>query len=219
MSELLTWTETNGEIRQHVDAEGATADREQMVPRTMDREALYAALVLSKAKIEPGLTEDEIDAVEARFGFQFPPDYGMLLSLGLPTGESWPDWRNGDEALLRDRLALPVDDLVWEISARDLWWPAWGDRPDSSEVAAAIGRRHLESLAPLISIHAYRYLSSYGDQPGNPVFSYFGGSDIICFSTDLLEYFRDQFSRPQVARTDPRGRARRIPFWSDFTGR
>ncbi|MCF2533189.1 hypothetical protein [Yinghuangia soli] len=56
------------------------------------------------AAIEPGLTAEELDDVEARFGFRFAADHRVFLSAGLPLGDGWPDWRHGSDEDLRGRL-------------------------------------------------------------------------------------------------------------------
>jgi len=52
-------------------------------------------------KVEPGLTEDELRAVERAVGAPLPPDLALLLSAGLPSGEDFPDWRVDPEGEMR----------------------------------------------------------------------------------------------------------------------
>ena len=49
---------------------------------------------------DTGLTDTEVEAAESRFGIRFPPDLRAFLQTALPRGESFPDWRTGDEAAL-----------------------------------------------------------------------------------------------------------------------
>jgi hypothetical protein len=60
-----------------------------------------------------GLSDAEILAIEARFGFRFPPDLRAFLQTELPQGERFPDWRSGNEADLREWLEI---DQKWSIS-------------------------------------------------------------------------------------------------------
>ncbi len=65
------------------------------------------------AEIGPGLSERELDAVEAQFGFTFSADHRVFLAAGLPHGSrSWPDWRNGDPEDLAARLSRPVEGVL-----------------------------------------------------------------------------------------------------------
>lgn len=45
---------------------------------------------LGHTEIRPGLTEQELTDVEARFGFEFADDHRAFLGVGLPTGEAGP---------------------------------------------------------------------------------------------------------------------------------
>lgn len=44
-------------------------------------------------RLDPGLTDAEIQSVQDRFGFQFPPDLRSVLERFLPVGEYFLDWR------------------------------------------------------------------------------------------------------------------------------
>ncbi|MGR6998797.1 hypothetical protein ACU686_12820 [Yinghuangia aomiensis] len=79
------------------------------------------------ADVGPGLSEHELDDVEARFGFRFAADHRVFLAAGLPHGSpSWPDWRHGDPENLRARLSWPVDGVLFDVHINGFWHPAWG---------------------------------------------------------------------------------------------
>jgi hypothetical protein len=44
---------------------------------------------------ESGLTAQELEAIEDRYGFRFPADLREFLSLGLPVSDDFPNWRTG----------------------------------------------------------------------------------------------------------------------------
>ncbi|GGV48209.1 hypothetical protein GCM10010495_77450 [Kitasatospora herbaricolor] len=48
-----------------------------------------------------------LDGVEARFGCRFAADHRGFLGAGLPLGEGWPDWRDGDPVALRGTGTRP----------------------------------------------------------------------------------------------------------------
>src|SRR5688572_26160989 len=79
---------------------------------------------------EPGLTDAEIERVEATFGFRFPPDLRAFLQTALPRGEEFPDWRSGDETSLRAWLDAPAEGICFDVEHNDFWLPEWGSRPD-----------------------------------------------------------------------------------------
>ncbi|MEV0282323.1 hypothetical protein AB0I22_38980 [Streptomyces sp. NPDC050610] len=70
-----------------------------------------------RAEIGPGLSEQELDAIEARFGFMFSADHRVFLAAGLPLGSRhWPDWRNGHPEDLAGRLAQPVEGVLFDTA-------------------------------------------------------------------------------------------------------
>jgi hypothetical protein len=46
-----------------------------------------------------GLTDAEVEEVEARFGFRFPEDLRAFLQTALPRGEGFPDWPRGSRTV------------------------------------------------------------------------------------------------------------------------
>jgi hypothetical protein len=44
-------------------------------------------------QFEPGLSDTEVDEIQQRFGFTFPPDFREFLQLMVPIGRPFIDWR------------------------------------------------------------------------------------------------------------------------------
>src|SRR5947209_1422693 len=92
-----------GRSRAKVDSDGSRGDAvatsvwHHLVDQLRDRGITFDA----------GLTDAEVEVAEARFGIRFPPDLRAFLQTGLPCGQSFPDWRAGDPAMLRAWLDLP----------------------------------------------------------------------------------------------------------------
>ena len=76
--------------------------------------------------VEDGLTETETRDTEYRFGFHFPPDLRALLQTGLPVGDRFPDWRDGDEERLRSDLNWPLEGMQFDIQNNVFWLTEWG---------------------------------------------------------------------------------------------
>ncbi len=144
------------------------------------------------ATLEPGLTDAEVAGIEARFGFRFPPDLRAMLQAFLPSGRSYPDWRNGSDADLRDRLDLPTRGVLFDVEHNAFWLPEWGDRPTDLESAKAVVSRLIAGAPKLIPICQHRMMPDEPHEPGNPVFS-FHQTDIICCGQDLAEYLHYDF--------------------------
>ncbi len=69
-------------------------------------------------QVDRGLGDAEFSEIEARYAIVFPPDLRALLAIGLPIGNGFVDWRNGDESKIRERLAWPLESALFVLN---LW--------------------------------------------------------------------------------------------------
>lgn len=53
---------------------------------------------------EPGLSDPELEKVQSKWGFVFPPDLRRFLQFALPVSHHFVDWRRGDESAIRLRM-------------------------------------------------------------------------------------------------------------------
>lgn len=147
-----------------------------------------------------GMTEAEIEQVEARYAVRFTPDHREFLrvlhTLNQPTtyveeaSESgledrterllFPNWLT-DESEIRIRLAQPHEDL------HKHWLPEWGPKPASEEERAAGFAQQFSQAPALLPLQGHRYMVSEPLQPGNPVLSMMG-TDIIVYGWNLRSY-------------------------------
>ncbi|MGI8688255.1 MAG: hypothetical protein ACR2M3_06710 [Thermomicrobiales bacterium] len=173
---------------------------------------------------EPGLTDKEVDAIERRCSFQFPPDLLMFLQriypLGRPipdnphvimAGGSFPDWRNAPGNYLEQRFEAVLNGIFFDIE-HGFWNSAWGAKPADVADACDIARRELAKAPALIPLFAHRFMPNEPLLAGNPVFS-FHQTDIIYYGFDLADYFTREFGapRPSWASASPRV----IRVWTD----
>jgi hypothetical protein len=101
--------------------------------------------------------------------------------------------------------------VLSEVSQLSFWWPEWGQRPEEASAAVAIAQARLAEVPPLVPLHAYRFISSMPELPGNPVLSVYG-TDVICIARDLPDYFRREFHDGYAGQPPRNGR--QIVFWS-----
>ncbi|MEU6688136.1 hypothetical protein [Streptomyces sp. NPDC046832] len=172
------------------------------------------ALLSARVEVKRGMNEEELDHVEERWGFRFAPEHRTLLSAGLPTGSrSWPDWRDGDPKDLAERLARPVDGVLFDVEHNAFWHPDWEPRPAGTQDAVEVARTYLAKVPVMVPIYSHRYLMADPDRTGTPVLS-MHQTDIIYYGTDLVDYFHHEFGHSVPT---PEGHQyATIPFWSYF---
>ena len=171
-------------------------------------------------RLEPGLSETELNSVQYRFSFKFCAGHRRLLSLVLPTdsadgsSDSWPDWRSGSDEDLRTRLNWPVEGVIFDVLKNGFWLASWGARPVTAAEAAAKGREMLETVPRMVPIYGHRYLPADPAPENPPVFSIYQ-TDVIYYGDDLLDYVAHEF-RVGPLHASPITEHRRVPFWSDL---
>jgi hypothetical protein len=163
-----------------------------------------------RVEFDIGLTNAEVTTVENRFGFRFPPDLRELLQTALPRGPQFPDWRSGDEAVLRGWLDSPRRGILFDIEYNGFWLKEWGPRPGSLDEALQAASELVEAAPRLIPIFMHRMIPDEPGLPGNPVFSVHQ-TDIIHYGFDLTDYLRHEFHLP--GREPWPERVRTIRFW------
>jgi hypothetical protein len=170
---------------------------------------------------ESGLTAGEVQQIESRFSFAFPPDYRAFLMHSLPVSDQFVNWRNTEEkwrnteeTKIHHRLAWPLEGICFDIEYNAFWLPEWGQRPKELQDAFAIAREAVAQAPVLIPIYSHRYIPALPAEAGNPIFSVYQ-TDIIYYGRDLSEYIENEFAQAfgkDYARlSEP---IRPITFWS-----
>ncbi|MER7850411.1 hypothetical protein ABTZ03_41515 [Kitasatospora sp. NPDC096077] len=180
-------------------------------PAAAVAEELRRLQQLLPAELGPGLSERELDEVEARFGFRFAADHRVFLAAGLPYGSpSWPDWRHGDPAELRAWLARPVEGVLFDVEHNGFWHPNWGPEPAGRPEALRIAAAELADVPQLVPVYGHRYLPGTAGEFGHPVLSVHQ-TDAVYYGNDLADYLRYEFT----GRSAGLSRARAtVGFWS-----
>ncbi|MEW2577267.1 hypothetical protein [Streptomyces syringium] len=172
--------------------------------------------------IEPGLSDDEFERIEAEYGFRFSADHRAFLAAGLPVSsppeegntwdKPWPDWRSGSPDDLRSHLAWPADGVLLAVQ-HGYWHASWGTRPAESENARAIAENHMATVPQLAPLYAHRFLPAGGTH-GHPVLSVWG-TDVIYYGEDLAEYISHEFEEGHEHSEDWNPQAD-VAFWQDL---
>ena len=160
--------------------------------------------------IAPGLTEAEFAAIEHEFGFTFAADHRAFLAAGVPSGRGWPDWRGPDRAALRERLAVPVNGVLFDVVENDFWYGGWGPRPGAGEAAVVAARAFLLTAPRMIPIFAHRYLPAVTS--GHPVLSIYQ-TDVVFYGNDIDDWLNREF---QLGRPAAESKRATVPFWRDL---
>ncbi len=148
-----------------------------------------------RVDFEAGLTNEECDDCEQRFGFRFPPDLRQFLQTALPRGPQFPDWRSGDEARLREWLDVPRQGVLFDVQHNGFWLEEWGGRPPDPADAVSVANAHVQGAPTLVPIFSHRMIPDEPYLPGNPVLSVHQ-TDIIYYGFNLADYLRHEFDLP-----------------------
>ncbi|MHB8958536.1 MAG: SMI1/KNR4 family protein [Candidatus Limnocylindrales bacterium] len=181
-----------------------------------------------------GMSESDIDIVEAMFGVRLPSAYREFLrtlhtpdpplaALAVRGGRLvrvearlFPDW-TGPTTPLLTAFEAPLEGLLRGV-ALGRWHPAWGERPDDAR--DRIRRvRALAAAAPrLIPFAGERYLAAVPGRDDGPVFAVHG-ADMALMAPDLRRGLLRELGLGDSGDPDLGDAAstavERIPFWSD----
>src|SRR5262249_6633665 len=159
----------------------------------MDLEHYKNGLERAGVLFASGLSESEINQIQRRYHFLFPPDLKNFLMFALPISHKFINWRDASEQMISERLSWPYEGMYFDIEHNSFWLEEWGQRPASLDEAFSVARKAVEHAPTLIPICSHRYIPDRPNEAGNPVFSVYQ-TDIICYGGDLAEYLENEFS-------------------------
>lgn len=165
---------------------------------------------------EPGLSDVELDAAQARVSMRFAPLWCAVLRevhpVVVPTGQRdrhpstrwtrFPDWRLRDVAALIDLVAAPLEGLLFDVENNGFWWHEWGEPPDHGSERLAIARSRAMSIPLLMPLWDHWYVA--GDDL-SPVFNIVR-TDIYTPAASLASLVLGEDLRAPHS----------VPFWSDL---
>ena len=180
---------------------------------------LIRDLTAAGIRFEDPLADAEVVVVQDRFGFVFPEDLRAFLQTALPVSRRFPDWRfpdwrSGDEAELRRQLAWPLEGLEFDVR-NNLWSDCWGPRPEAIADRLKVVRAWVADAPTLITVYGHRYMPERPSTAGNPVLSVYQ-SDMMRYGSDLADYLRNEFLRPEDEMIRVREDVRPVEGWQAF---
>jgi hypothetical protein len=162
--------------------------------------------------LAPGLSDEEIERIQERFDFIFPPDLKELLQFALPVNNGFVDWRSSSEREILDRMNWPFEGICFDIVHNGFWPHSWGKKPDRLDESIEVARSNVRKAPKLIPIFSHRYLPDIPSEAGNPIFSVYQ-TDIIIYGSDLRNYLEHEFGRESV-----HDNSKYVEFWSEIVG-
>jgi hypothetical protein len=97
----------------------------------MDRAFCKNKLEQAGVVFADGLTEPEVRRAEESYALSFPPDLKTFLLFALPTGKSWPNWREIDSPIIQQMLNWPYEGICFDIENNVFWPQKWGSKPST----------------------------------------------------------------------------------------
>lgn len=179
-------------------------------------------------RFDPGLSDAEIERIETRCGFAFPPDLREFYQQGVPRlrtmhgheSTDFPNWRKAPVTVYRESQQRLLRDLTalagWTVEPATAYWPThlFGAMPDGVRQRKAVITGVIGAAPTLLPIYGHRYLPVLPGAAGNPVFSIMDSTDIIYYGHDLFGYFVREFGIEPVAPSPAAPRP--IPFWTEL---
>ena len=177
---------------------------------------------------EDGLTNEEIQEIESKFGFQFPPDLKQFYQLALPVSYKEVDdvgkftlWGKaltdkGEAETISYFQEWIFEGIKFDVLTNSFWMDAWGEKPSDQDEQIKIARKHFDQAPRLIPIFEHRCMSSIPHEEGNPVFSIWQ-TDSIVYGANLNDYLEREFHLKDFKDTNINPTSeKQIPFWSDM---
>ncbi len=196
-----------------------------MKPNLMNKQQIdFLVNEMKKAGIKfgDGLTDKEVELIENKFNFQFPPDLKVFLQNKLPFCEGFVNWRwalhsKTQYNLVVERINWTLDGMLFDVEHGKWYENFWGEQPKTLEEKIAKVTDLYKTYPKLIPIFSHRYIPSTPNKVGNPVFSVHQ-TDIVYYGNDLASYFSNEFyfELDDKLFNRPKKPNRTIAFWGEL---
>lgn len=180
----------------------------------------------------PGLSEEEIDAIERREGVPLAADFRLYLrhlrgtdrprvgarfdgATLVPTQRpGFYDWKDGLREIeaARDNV---LEGLVFDVEHNGLWLDELGEKPPEPGARREALAAAVAAAPRLLPLFEHRALVAQPPRVGNPVLSIMQ-SDLIIYGEDLRAYLLNELGAMIGVEREPVTRAPELEFWGQF---
>jgi len=186
------------------------------------QEVLVSAAADRKVTLTEGLSDDEVDALEERYGWCFPPEMLEFLQAGVPIGGGWHDWH----ALVAPEVVDTVKEVIRNhctpVEEEDHYyygndWAPAGEKTWDKAIELAT------KTYPVIPIRGHRCIATGPSGTlGLPVISMHQCSDNIPYGKNFWDWLACDNGLPEGT-VPPEWRevsvpCEELPFWQHWIG-
>ena len=187
----------------------------------MNCEKMMDKLRKTGITFEPGMSGSELDRAEHVFPFRFPKEIRHFLSVGVPVGSSFFDYRDiseenvkrfyefqaSIERSFRFDLENNREDML-EMLGQKLGIVQDSDTFDDAVI------KYLNQSVRLIPFYAHRcFFDGMDDQP---IVSFWQTVDTILYGRNFENYLEHEFLKKERILEDAENRMKDIGIWGDI---
>ena len=160
---------------------------------------------------KPGLSNKDIEEIEARLDLRFPQEFHQFLRVLNTTDKGYRafgyrgstfaqsadrpifyDWKNG-QGEIRTAWKWVLDGLIFDVQHNALWLESWGNKPEGEEAQRRVLSELIETAPALLPVSGHRCMINHPLSYGCPVISIMQ-ADIIMYGVNLQDYLQKDFS-------------------------
>lgn len=118
-----------------------------------------------------GYTQTELDDIQAKWNFCFPPDLVELYRERRRVMDHSFDWLTESDEKIQAAIDWPLEGFLFDVD-HGLWWPEWGEMPEAPKERRGKFRAIFSAAPKLIPIFGHRCIPETPHESGNPVFPF-----------------------------------------------
>lgn len=170
-----------------------------------------------------GLSDDEVEALEKRYGFCFPPEFLEFLQAGVLVGGGWHDWH----ALASGSIPPGFSEdsvaniIKWHCTPEDEEYYYERDWAPAEEKSLDKAIEFATKTYPVIPMYVHRCIVTVPqDECGLPVISMHQCSDNIPYGKNFWDWVAREFKLPEGTVPPEWTEASvpwdKVPFWQHW---